>query len=40
MRELPIGEQLRRLLEPLGLQYEVKNGAVLIMAENVRGESS
>jgi hypothetical protein len=39
-RELPIGEQLRRLLEPLGLQYEVKNGAVLIVAENVPDESS
>jgi hypothetical protein len=39
-RELPIGEQLRRVLEPLGLQYDVKNGAVLIAAESVAGESS
>ena len=29
-RELAINEHLRRLLEPLGLRYEVKSGAVLI----------
>jgi hypothetical protein len=37
-RELPIAEQLRRLLEPLGLHYEAKNGAVLILATGAADE--
>jgi hypothetical protein len=31
--ELSVGEQLRRILEPVGLRYEVKNGAVMIVPE-------
>jgi hypothetical protein len=32
--ELSIREQLSRLLEPLGLEYEVKDGALLIVPES------
>ena len=32
--ELPIGEQLTRILEPIGLRYDLSNGAVIIGDEN------
>ena len=31
--ELSVAEQLRRILEPAGLRFEVKNGAVMIVPE-------
>jgi hypothetical protein len=37
--ELPIGEQLRRFLEPLGLRYELREGAVMIVPQEAADES-
>ena len=37
--ELPIGEQLRRFLEPMGLRYELRNGAVMIVPREAADES-
>jgi hypothetical protein len=36
-KELAIGEQLQRLIQSLGLRYEIRDGAVMIVAVNVRG---
>ncbi len=33
---LPVREQLRRILEPLELTYELRNGAIMITAKNGR----
>ena len=37
-KELPIREQLSRLLEPLGLRYELKDGAIMIVTVKERDD--
>ena len=38
-KELPIAEQLRLILGPMGLRYQVQNGAVVVLAEDAADDA-